>query len=972
MKDDCGKCHSCLDKPKFGGAGVHKQRCALRRCPYMRFAPPANANESKSKRKHFLIHGDDEGPLKKHKKHKKSKKLKKLKSKEERLMEISALGSNEIKDVDCDAYINRKKIKGDPVGNKIRLIIKKAFEKNGDAEVQETALDHLRFITKTAENADRAIKLGAVKMTRKAMNDHPEKSKVQSEANAFLAELVWVYPPCIATILREGCIPLVLKSIDFHDRNIQVCTSAISVFRAISYDFSNHWIVNNFKATASVIETMKVNQESNEVLGEGALFLQNIVCNHEILPDAIDLILSKGIIPIVAHAMSLSSADTKFLECACELLGNLAFDYNISNEIGSHSSSIEVLLGILTTNSGVVSTSALIALKHISTDNGDNAVRIVEQDGIRVVLSFLEGKNSDIDLITTGLGLLCHLTRNRSSNNSDLLFDFVINVMRNHFGLPRMQAGACSVIRNLVLVGIEQAKVAKDLILSAIDRYENDNMVQLEGCQAMLNLCTQFPSIVEPLRQQESYYSSDSPSPKRKRRKVEKISENEHGADEATDQSLEKANARIVPEPKHALRPLKKALTNDPIGNQIRLLIITALRNLDDYKLQAAVCEHLRYLVTSIKNCSTIVKLGGLKMIHISMNQHPRKTKFQNEAITLLLDLIAVNPSVITSICTEGLFDLLIESMYSNGHNFKVQQPCIGIFRVISYDFGKHSDIQNVKGIEAIIESMKRNPKKCSILKEGCTFLQNFLCNEERRGETIELISSLNVLPVVVDSMYSSSDDMDFLGTASGLLANLAMDDPSIVSDYVLSIKTLLVVLQMENILVETSVSVFTALRLLLTNNVENRRKVSEGGGIKIITDFLAVPREVIVVESGLELLVEMIKNSSEISEQLQRCGGIQFVLSLIRGKPRSSTVQAAGCRILRALVTLPSHSIELEMAKETVKAILSMMKSHRNNSRVQLESSRALLQICTLSPSLTESFDILSHSSIRDGIFSK
>jgi hypothetical protein len=936
VKDDCGKCHSCLDKPKFGGAGVHKQRCALRRCPYMRFAPPANANESKSKRKHFLIHGDDEGPLKKHKKHKKSKKLKKLKSKEERLMEISALGSNEIKDVDCDAFINRKKIKGDPVGNKIRLIIKKAFEKNGDAEVQETALDHLRFIAKTAENAERAIKLGSLKMTRKAMNDRPEKSKVQAQANALLAQLVWVYPPCIATILREGCIPLVLKSIDFHDRNIQVCTSAISVFRAVSYDFSNHWIVNNFKATASVIETMKVNQESNEVLSEGALFLQNIVCNHEILPDAIDLILSKGIIPIVAHAMSLSSADTKFLESA---------------------------------NSGVVSTSALIALKHISTDNGDNAVRIVEQDGIRVVLSFLEGRNSDIDLITTGLGLLCHLTRNRSSNNSDLIFDFVINVMRNHFRLTRIQAGACSVIRNLVLVGIEQAKVAKDLILSAIDRYENDNMVQLEGCQAMLNLCTQFPSIVEPLRQQESY--SDSPSPKRKRRKVEKISENEHGADEATDQSPEKANARIVPEPKQALRPLKKALTNDPIGNQIRLLIITALRNLDDYKLQAAVCEHLRYLVTSIKNCSTIVKLGGLKMIHISMNQHPRKTKLQNEAITLLLDLIAVNPSVITSICTEGLLDLLIESMYSNGHNFKVQQHCIGIFRAISYDFGKHSDIQNVKGIEAIIESMKRSPKKCSILKEGCTFLQNFLCNEERRGETIELISSLNVLPVVVDSMYSSSEEMDFLGTASGLLANLAIDDPSIVSDYELSIKTLLVVLQMENILVETSVSVFTALRLLLTNNVENRRKVSEGGGIKIITDFLAVPREVIVVESGLELLVEMIKNSTEISEQLQRCGGVQFVLSLIRGKPRSSTVQAAGCRILRALATLPSHSIEL-MAKETVKAILSMMKSHRNNSRVQLESSRALLQICTLSPSLTESLDLSIHSSIRDGIFSK
>ena len=32
LRDDCGTCPFCLDKPKFGGPGKKKQRCALRSC----------------------------------------------------------------------------------------------------------------------------------------------------------------------------------------------------------------------------------------------------------------------------------------------------------------------------------------------------------------------------------------------------------------------------------------------------------------------------------------------------------------------------------------------------------------------------------------------------------------------------------------------------------------------------------------------------------------------------------------------------------------------------------------------------------------------------------------------------------------------------------------------------------------------------------------------------------------------------
>eukprot|EP00984_Skeletonema_dohrnii_P012258 scaffold4957_cov115-Skeletonema_dohrnii-CCMP3373.AAC.5 len=976
VKEDCGKCYSCGDKPKFGGRGLHKQGCEKRKCPYMRFAPPANANESKSKRKHFLIDGDDSP--KKHKKHKKKKKLKKVKTREERLMEISAQVSDDIGDVDYDAFINRKKIKGDPVGNMILIIMKKAFGMADDAKVQEAALEHLRFIVKTAENAERAIKLGALKMVSKTMNDHPEKGGVQAVANAFLAELVWVHPPSIITVLRSGCLPLVLKSMDFHDKHVQVCTSAISVFRAMSYDFSNHWICNNINATTSIIESMKINQTNSEVLKEGCLFLQNIICNHEISSDTIDLIVSSGTIPIIVGAMS-SPMENDLVECACGLLGNLAIDDDIREEIGKNSSSIAILLRILTTNPDEdVSKSAMIALKRISSDNEDNITKIVEQDGVHGVLEFLKGKSIDKDLLATGFGLLSHLTKNKSSNTSQLL-DFVISEMRNHPNQPQLQAGTCSVIRNLSMDDVEQAKVANALVVAAMNRHQNDSRVQLNSCQALLNLYIQFPSIVQPLMQQEPMLF-DSQSPKRKRRKVEKITADEQGVDGTADRLLEKnaLGTKIIPEIKHVLRPLKNVLNNDAVGNQIRLIIITALRNNDNYKMQTTACEHLRYLVTSIKTCSTIVKLGGLKMIHISVNQHPRKTAFVAEAINLLLDLISANPSVIASIVQEGLLDLVIESMYSNGHNSRVQRASLGIFRALSYDFTKHSDIQNVKGVEGVIESMKRNPKKFDIMKDVCLILQNFLSNEERRQGTIELVTSLNVTPVVIDGMYANQD-MGFLVAACGLLANLAMDEDAkiAISDYVLSIRTLLAILELNNIDADVSMSTLTVLRLLLADNQENRCKIAEVGGIKTVIDFLTAPREVIVAESGLELLAEMIKNNADNSEQLKVCGGIQFVTSLMKGKPRSAAVQAVGCRILCAFTNpsygVSAHPIQVEEADEALKLVMSVMKSHRNNNYVQLASSHALLHFCTLFPTLIKSLDssILCQSAFRTGIFS-
>lgn len=41
LRDNCGQCRFCQDKPRFGGSNILKQACILKQCPYKRYAPPA-------------------------------------------------------------------------------------------------------------------------------------------------------------------------------------------------------------------------------------------------------------------------------------------------------------------------------------------------------------------------------------------------------------------------------------------------------------------------------------------------------------------------------------------------------------------------------------------------------------------------------------------------------------------------------------------------------------------------------------------------------------------------------------------------------------------------------------------------------------------------------------------------------------------------------------------------------------------
>lgn len=49
LREDCGKCVYCLDKPKFGGLLRLKQVCEHKRCPNKRYAPPATPHPERMK-----------------------------------------------------------------------------------------------------------------------------------------------------------------------------------------------------------------------------------------------------------------------------------------------------------------------------------------------------------------------------------------------------------------------------------------------------------------------------------------------------------------------------------------------------------------------------------------------------------------------------------------------------------------------------------------------------------------------------------------------------------------------------------------------------------------------------------------------------------------------------------------------------------------------------------------------------------
>ncbi|KAL7541581.1 hypothetical protein ACHAXR_011047 [Thalassiosira sp. AJA248-18] len=1048
MREDCGVCINCLDKPKFGGPSRLKQACIEKKCPYMRFAPPTKVVDPQStskkrkkketklqfvesasstkKRKRKSMDGLDdatkvaqknievehttsksneppgEGPKKKQSRSAKRQKVEPPPSDkpsngadqplEERTESSTREQNGPAKEIEktissrllkndpvgnknsnthrkgnsseIDSILKSKPLKDDPVGNKIRLIIVRALKHPKDSKWQDKAFELLRFLATSADNVSKIVLLGGLRLASKAMKDHPDKSIVQAEASALLAELSWVNPSCIAAIIDEGCLQLVLSSMLCHGSHAKVQQMGCGFFRAMSYDFANHRSINSVNGIGAIIDAMKRNHKKNDILKEGCYFLQNLLCNPDITTDTIDLIISKGSVPAIVDAMvCATSEDTDYLEAACGALANLAINERAREHIARYGASVPILLRVLYPGiSADACKCALNALKLLVTGNHENKVKIANLGGMKTVMNFLKPHN-DVALVCAGIRLLAELTKDIKNNAIQLIdaggFEFVTSQMNKHPNLPYIQASCCGVLRNLPVILVDEANGAVSLILTMMKKHKEDKMVQFEGCHVLLKYCSQFPTIAKSMQSKGTFpFASDVRSSKRKwvpTSKRQTVEQSSDGASQEAKQTSATNNGAVPNDNTHSKGNSSeidfiiksKPLKDDTIGNKIRLIIVRALTNPNGSKLQDKACEVLRSLATSADRASQIVLLGGLTMASTAMKGHPQKSIVQAEASALLAELAWVNPSCIGAIIEAGCLHLVLKSMQRHGSNTKVQQMGCGFFRAISHDFANHQSIDSANGIVgSIIDAMKKNRKKYDILKQGCYFLQNMLCNPNILPATIELVVSKGTVPIIIDAICDKADDAEFVGAACGVLSNLAIDEGARehIASYDSSIPTLLAMIGSGIDMAACKCSL-NALKLLAMGNDENKAKIVKLGGIKTVMDFLSPPSDVVLVDSGLGFLAELSKGNKQISQSLMDAGCFELVKAEMANNANLPHLQARACEFLR------NANVGVDKVNDAVFLILTAMKDHGEDDMVQYEGCHALLQLCCRFP---------------------
>ncbi|KAL9191156.1 hypothetical protein ACHAXT_000862 [Thalassiosira profunda] len=980
-RDDCGTCTACIDKPKFGGLGRLKQACERKNCPFKRFAPPAKATPKVSKKKKEEMKLQFAGGDKKRKRDRTGNPESDERGgkEEQKAVQDPGVGRKKKKQkdtIDAVAWIlNSKPLKNDPVGNKMRQIIIRALKRPEESKVQDKALEHLRgLVAGSAENASKVILLGGLTMTSKAMKDHFDKSVVQAEACALLAEIIWENPSFIPAILEEGFLGLVLSSMRYHGSQPKVQQMGCGVFRALSYVYEFHETIYRVNALGAIIDVMRASAKKFDILKEGSYFLQNITCNPEITVEAIDLILSKGTVLIVVDALAAASPlDTEFVEAACGVLANLAINETAREQIGSYESSIPSLLKFVGSSASATNCS-LLALKLLAMGNDENKAKMVGTGGVKAVVELL-ASITDLDEIDAAVKLLEELAAHK--DGAQKLVDaggieFVASVMGKHSALPSVQASCLGILRHLPVSDAEdQANSTSGLVLSAMKSHKVDRAVQFAGCHVLLRHCSQFPTFAESLNSKGVFpLSSDVRSSRRKRSRASKPPPVAKPSDEiAPDASQALARAPIDTAGGDVSREIaailtRKPLKDDPTGNKMRLIIVKAIKEAGNHKIQDKALEHLRCMATTAENASKIVDLGGLTMAAKAMADHPAKTVVQAEASAFLAELSWVNPSCVPAIAKEGCLRQVLGSMESHATNKKVQQMGCGLFRAMSYDFANHSFINAANGVGAIIDAMKINSTQYLVLKEACYFLQNVLCNPAILPETIQLVASSGMIELVVDSISEKPNADEFVTAACGVLANLAIDDGARESilQYGSTIPTLLAVLG-SGADVDACKCALNALKLLATRNIEAKAKIADLGGIQTVMDSLSSGgNDVVLLDSGLGFLAELAKGNEGNAQSLLDAGGLELVTKEMENHAESPHVQARACEILGNL-PVGSDSVE-----KVIKLILEAMTNHAPDGAIQYDGTHALVQLCcqypdVVGPLLSKDAAILSGS---------
>ena len=374
----------------------------------------------------------------------------------------------------------------------------------------------------------------------------------------------------------------------------------------------------------------------------------------------------------------------------------------------------------------------------------------------------------------------------------------------------------------------------------------------------------------------------------------------------------------------------------------IRKHITHALKDPENSKTQDKAIELLRKHIATAENVKKVLLFGGVEMICKAMIEHPDKTVVQAEACCTLAEILWVYPRVSTKLVHAGAIDLIISAMNRLNHNPKVQQMGCAAFRALSYDGESVKDITE-SAISAVILSMERNPNKLAVQKEGCYFLQNMLVYSTTN---VEAVSKSQVVAGIVPALTNEQFlvDEEFLQSACGLLANLALDEQAQVAVGKSGAISALIKTLNTTDDIEAKQASCSALKHLAMENSDNQARMLQEGCLEAV--FTAITgsfsHDPVLLAAAFGVMKELCIHDEEVARKIMKMGGIKILLKTMTSFPDLAMIQAAACAVIGYLI----YDNKDKDATKLTNAIITAMKNHDDTGLVQIEACDALTEL--------------------------
>ena len=250
--DDCGTCKHCLDMPTFGGKGTLNKECVKRDCPNKSYAETYVPGRVPGEITREEIMGTFNTKRNK-------RKLEETLPKE-RVITQSDDSDDDSADEDAPVIVKLQIPKlMDSVSFQARKIIKHARRNMKDSKIQDKACELLRKLATSPDSVGKLVLLGCVEFLNDVMSRHIDKSIVQAEACAAIAEIAWVEPIMALKIAHVGLVQRIIHCMDVFPVHSKVQQMGCGAFRALSYDGSKIVVINNTYGLAPALKAIKKN-----------------------------------------------------------------------------------------------------------------------------------------------------------------------------------------------------------------------------------------------------------------------------------------------------------------------------------------------------------------------------------------------------------------------------------------------------------------------------------------------------------------------------------------------------------------------------------------------------------------------------------------------------------------------------------------------------------------------------------------